>query len=58
MPKINFMHSLDINLEKFLAACSYSELMELDILLDRELRIRNQQDETQTNEIEIKELEA
>jgi len=58
MPQINFMHTLDINLEKFLAACSYSELMELDILLERELRIRNQQDENINNEIEIKELKA
>ena len=40
MPKINFYQTLDVSPEKYLQACSDTELQELDLLLDRELRIR------------------
>lgn len=37
MPKMNFNYTLDINLERFVRECSDSELLELYILIDREI---------------------
>lgn len=70
MPQMSCMYTLDISLEKFLAACSDSELIELDFLLEREFRIRKDKSERRSttktrrtlrntkNNIIIKELKA
>jgi hypothetical protein len=58
MPQMNFLHTLDVNLERFLEACSDSELIELDFLLDREFRIRKEKEEIKINEIDIKKLKG
>ena len=53
MPSLNFPVTLDINLERFLSACSDVELQELSLLLDREFRIRENRKVYQAHKQEV-----
>ena len=37
MPKINLFNQIDITVEKFLNACSATELIEIDMLLNKQV---------------------
>lgn len=44
MPKINQYNQIEISVEKFLNACSSTELIELDMLLNKEIYRNKMQD--------------
>lgn len=47
MPVINFHHTIDVDIERFLDACSLSQLYEVEILLAKKLSKIEQEMEIQ-----------